>query len=159
MSAARKELQEAERYLRLMAETQAEADTFRRNLGCFLDAFRRVIPVIEQESGSRPGFSDWQRRCREAFKRSAGMKLLITERAMNIRKLPESDETPLAESVSIATSCSEEIMVLYEPPPLHPSQQQWYFAGIPGGEVLTICRECLDSLKAMELDWEGTLKT
>ena len=157
MTDTSQKLMEADRLLRRMIQSQGRPDVFKADVGAFLDAVRRVPSMLLKEFGACPVFMKWYEKRWASVNANRSVKVLISGEAMDIRPRPArgdvNGDTPLTESVSIATSCGDGMTVLYDPPP-SAVQQHWYFDVIPEMDVVAVCEECMDSLKSMVSDCE-----
>jgi hypothetical protein len=160
-------LLEAEYFLKLMIENQAEHDTFKYNLSAFLSAFRSITLIMQKEFNKCPGFAHWYSTQRNKLKADKKMNSLNTKRVMTIHlqtiqqraqiNVNITDRISLISNVStvlIHEDGSEELSgslaATLPPTPAETKstvQWLWYFEDIPDIDIVTLCQDCMNKLK------------
>jgi len=170
MTNTKEKLLEAKYFLKCMIENRAERDAFKFNLSAFLSTFRSVTWIMQKEFHDCPGFPNWYKTQQEKMRADHRMKFLHTKRNVTIKEQTieprghvEVNLTlqMLSPSVSLTVTAPDGTVVeRYDQTPSEPAktettvQWHWYFKEFPDIDVVAVCQECLDKLKAIVSDCE-----
>jgi len=165
MSNTRDKLEEAQRFLQRMEDTQSDRIAFRDNLSAFLSAAQSVIYIMQSEfkSKQRPAFKTWFQTKVESDKEITFIETVRGE-AIHSEPVKPYRNTNITTSVTIGVCVpasknpkSSKIRLpkmnfksKQKPTGSEPKlEQQWYFNGRNDKDVVALCTEHLTKLESL----------
>ncbi len=172
MTNTRDKLNEAKYFLEEMKRVASDTSQFRYELTAFLAASRSVTQIMQKEFTEKSGFSDWYARKQKEMENNPILKYLHRQRAITYHERPVLSY-PIRVTDQISDNAGMQVTLMgtgsslslssgyIDFPVIQPTTKiRYYFDDIPEKEkdVVTICQEALNALKAIVIECENNFR-